>query len=81
MKWNGLKNGELLQLITQYNIDCWIVVDKNIPYQQNIENLPCMIIVLDVYRNTLKHLIPLVPKVITTLNQRFRKEVMVLPEK
>ena len=33
MKQNGLKNGKLLQLITQYNIDCWIVVDKNIPHQ------------------------------------------------
>ncbi len=33
MEWNGIKNGELLTLLAQNNFDCWIVVDKNIPYQ------------------------------------------------
>jgi len=41
MHWNGIKNGGLLKLILQYNFHCWIVVDKNIPYQQNISQLPC----------------------------------------
>jgi hypothetical protein len=45
MQWNGIKNGELLKLLERNNFDCWIVVDKNIPYQQNISNLPCLIIV------------------------------------
>ncbi len=62
MRWNGIKNGELLLLLKKYNFDAWIVVDKNIPYQQNISNLPCLVVVLDVYRNTLKRLLPLIPK-------------------
>ena len=45
MKWNGIKNGMLLQLLKENGFDCWIVVDKNIPYQQNIAELPCLIIV------------------------------------
>ncbi len=67
MLWNGIKNGELLLLLKENDFDAWIVVDKHIPYQQNINNLPCLIIVLDVYRNTLKHLLPLMPQVLDAL--------------
>ena len=48
----------------------WIVVDKNIPYQQNLSNLPCLIVVLGVYRNTLKHLCPLIPKIFEVLQTK-----------
>lgn len=48
MGWNGIKNGELLLLLKENNYDAWIVVDKNIPYQQNISGLPCLIVVLDI---------------------------------
>jgi predicted nuclease of predicted toxin-antitoxin system len=68
MGWNGIKNGELLLLLKENNFDAWIVVDKNIPYQQNTANLSCSVIVLDVYRNTLKHLLPLVPQILNVLN-------------
>lgn len=67
MQWNGVKNGVLLQLLKDYNFNCWIVVDKNIPYQQNISKLPCPVIVLDVFRNTLKHIAPLFADVLIVL--------------
>ena len=57
----------LLNLLKEHNFDCWIVVDKNIPYQQNISTLPCLIIVLDVFRNTLKHITPMLPVVLAAL--------------
>ncbi len=41
MGWNGIKNGKLLLLLKEAGFDAWIVVDKNIPYQQNLANLPC----------------------------------------
>src|SRR5207253_2369197 len=68
MDWNGIKNGELLRLLKRNNFDVWIAVDKNIPYQQNISDLPCLVIVLDVYRNTLKHLTPLIPGILKVIN-------------
>ncbi len=52
------------------------VIDKNIPYQQNISNLPCLVVVLDVYRNTLKRLLPLIPKILETL--KYQKERIVI---
>jgi len=78
MKWNGLSNGTLLQLIKENKFDCWIVVDKNIPHQQNITKIPCQIIVLDVHRNTLKHLIAFVADVVDLVKQASDKTVVVL---
>lgn len=42
MRWNGIKNGQLLSLLETYDFEVWIVVDKNILYQQNLSTLPCM---------------------------------------
>ena len=80
MNWNGIKNGALLKLLGQHSFDCWIVVDKNLPYQQNISTLPCLIIVLDVFRNTLKHLTPLMASLLDVLNNPAEKKVMVITE-
>ncbi len=76
--WNGIKNGELLILLKQKKFNAWIVVDKNIPYQQNIANLPCLVIVLDVYRNTLKYLIALVPKIMAVLDNQKEEKIVIV---
>lgn len=78
MGWNGIKNGQLLQLIRDNKFDVWIVVDKNIPYQQNLSNLSCLIIVLNIYRNTLKHLLPLVPKILEVLQKENIQKVVIV---
>jgi predicted nuclease of predicted toxin-antitoxin system len=61
--WLGKKNGELLKLMIADNFELFITVDKNLPYQQNLERLPLTIFVLnakDNRRSTLQKLIPLV---------------------
>jgi hypothetical protein len=78
MKWNGVKNGALLKLLQEHNFDCWIVVDKNIPYQQNQAKLPCTILILDVVRNTLKHIAPLVVQIQDRLSERAGKEIIII---
>lgn len=80
MNWNGIKNGKLLLLLEENSFNGWIVVDKNIPYQQNISNLPCLVIVLDVYRNTLKHLAQLVPKILNVLSNETTDKIIVVRE-
>jgi len=81
MGWNGIKNGDLLLLLSQNNFDCWIVVDKNIPYQQNISRLPCLIIFLDVFRNTLAHLQSLLPELLDVLKENISEKIIVIEEK
>lgn len=80
MQWNGIKNGALLQLLKDNNFNYWIVVDKNIPYQQNISKLPCTIIVLDVFRNTLEHIAPLLPYLLTAIDSISENKVIVISE-
>jgi hypothetical protein len=78
MGWNGIKNGQLLQLLEEHSFDTWIVVDKNIPYQQNVANLPCLIIVLNVKRNTLQHLLPLVPQIESALQKDSPDKIVII---
>lgn len=80
MQWNGIKNGELLQLLKKHNFNCWVVVDKNIPYQQNILKLSCTVIVLDVLRNTLENLTPLFPDLLTAIESISENKVLVIPK-
>ena len=80
MNWNGIKNGELLILLAQHDFDCWIVADKNIPYQQNISRLPCLVIVLNVFRNTLAHLQALLPKVFDVLRKSTSEKIIIIEE-
>lgn len=59
--WGGVKNGALLALAAK-DFDVFITVDKNLPYQQNLDTLPIAVVVLYARSNELPHLLPLVPK-------------------
>ena len=50
--WSGVTNGKLLALAATA-FDAFITVDKNLPYQQNLESLPIALIVLGSYSNEL----------------------------
>ena len=59
MGWGGMKNGDLLALAAK-DFDAFLTVDKNLPYQLNLANLPVAVIVLEAYSNELAALLPLV---------------------
>ena len=80
MGWAGVKNGELMQLLSENKFDFWIVVDKNIPYQQNTKDISFTIIVLNVFRNTLKNIHAILPKILDTLKIPSSNNVVVINE-
>ena len=57
MGWGWVKNGALLALAAK-EFDAFLIVDKNLPYQQNVANLPVAVIVLEAYSNELGALLP-----------------------
>ena len=59
MGWGGIKNGALLALVAK-EFDAFLTVDKNLPYQQNLADLPIAVIVLEACSNELAALLPLV---------------------
>ena len=80
MGWSGIKNGELMQLLSRNNFDYWIVADKNIHYQQNTKDISFSIIVLDVHRNTLKNIQALLPKILDIVKDPSSNKVIVINE-
>src|SRR6185437_4705383 len=44
--WLGKKNGELLKLMIDSSFELFITLDRNLPYQQNLDRLPLTICVL-----------------------------------
>ncbi|HET7479893.1 MAG TPA: DUF5615 family PIN-like protein [Rubrobacteraceae bacterium] len=64
--WKGKRNGELLNL-AQRDFDVLLTTDRNIPYQQNISRLDLAVVILEVKRNTLEDLTPLMERVNTSL--------------
>jgi hypothetical protein len=78
MGWNGIKNGQLLQLMAAHNFDVLIGVDKSMPYQQNETTLPVSVIVLDVGRNTLSNLKAYLPILLDYLAKPSERRMITL---
>lgn len=67
MDWLGKKNGELLKLMAENNFELFITVDRNLPYQQNLQRLTLTICVLRAKDNTRETLRLLIPRIFVHL--------------
>lgn len=61
--WNGVKNGELLQLLLENKFDALLTFDKNLKYQQNFRKYSLTVFVLSAKINSYEVLTKLIPKV------------------
>ncbi len=67
MGWASAKNGELLKLAAAEGWNALSSADKNMQYQQSSTELAIAVIVLAPVMNRLADLVPLVPTIITLL--------------
>ena len=67
MGWSGLRNGELLVLMRESGFECFVTIDQNVEFQQNVKASGIAVIVLRAHTNRLKDLRPLVPAVLRAL--------------
>lgn len=79
-KWLGKKNGELLRLTVGDSFDVFVTVDRNLPYQQNLDALPFTIVVLCAKDNRRETLRKLIPKIFETLEQGIVNTVVEISE-
>ena len=63
MEWLGKKNGELLGLIVFNGFDYFVIIDKNLRYQQNLDRFELKIFLLLAVNNRRETLQALVEKV------------------
>lgn len=61
-------NGALLRAVAP-DYDVFLTRDKNIPFQQNLKNLPLAFVVLRARSNSLADLLPLVPGLLAALDR------------
>ena len=67
--WLGQKNGALLKLMVEDGFDILVTVDRNLPYQQNLERLPLTIFVLCAFDNRRATLAKLIPNLFDRLDE------------
>jgi len=66
--WNGKTNGELLQLMLDEGFDALFTFDRNLQYQQNFQEYPISVLILDAEDNsylTLKTFVPAIHQLLT----------------
>lgn len=66
--WNGIKNGDLLDLLIQNNFKALLTFDKNLQHQQNFTKYTITVFVLSASINSYDELTKLSPKVKEYLN-------------
>lgn|SRR5215213_246913 len=71
----GLKNGALLRIASR-EFDVLITVDQNIPFQQNLSELPIAIVILATRSNRYSELRTLAPTVLKALTSIRTGEVI-----
>lgn len=74
--WLGKKNGELLKIITEEKFDLFVTVDRNLPYQQNMENLTFTISILCAINNRRETLKLLIPKLFDRLAEDNNQKII-----
>ena len=66
--WNGIKNGELLKLLTKNNFDALLTFDKNLQHQQNFAKYTITVFTLSAKINSYEELTKVTPKIKKILN-------------
>lgn len=75
--WQSKKDDVLLEAMVQAGIEILITADRNLQYQQNLDNCPIQVIVLLTYDNRYKTLIAKIPLIETELRKLFDFEKVV----
>ncbi len=65
--WAGKRNGELLRLMLDARFNALLTVDKNLPFQQNLQASDIAVVVLFAKTNRVKELRKFAPQVLEAL--------------
>jgi predicted nuclease of predicted toxin-antitoxin system len=64
--WSGKKNGDLLAL-ADAQFDVLLTLDKNLPYQQNLDTKRIALLIVRARSNRIQDLLPAIPECLATL--------------
>ena len=79
--WASIKNGKLLRLISDSGkFEVFLTMDKNLPHQQKLTDLPFAVVVLRAKSNRFEDTHPLMPEVLRRLAEFQPGQVYVLTQ-
>lgn len=58
---SGMKNGKLMNYCVENNFDILLTIDKNLMFQQNLEQYPLTIVVINCQKSKIEELIIFLP--------------------
>ena len=64
--WSGKKNGDLIALADP-QFDVLLTLDKNLPYQQNLDAKRIAVLIVRARSNRIQDLLPVVPECLAAL--------------
>ncbi|MBP6431338.1 MAG: DUF5615 family PIN-like protein [Ferruginibacter sp.] len=65
--WSGIKNGKLMTLCIEHNFDILLTIDKNLMHQQNLENYPVSIVVINCFTSKIEDIITYIPSFVNQI--------------
>ncbi len=81
MGWDSKTNGELMSVAMNEGFEVFVTVDKNLQFQQNLKKYNIIVIVLDVFKNEIEFLKPIVPDVLKGLTDLRKGEAYIFGQK
>ena len=79
MSWSGIENGELLALAAAAGFGALLTKDANLPYEQNLKDLPMAVVMLRAVTNDIEDIRPLLPALLQALTRLSPKQVTRVP--
>jgi len=76
--WSSLKDGNLIKTAIDAGFDIMLTVDKNLQYQQNLDEYNITIVVFDILFNRLQDFTPLMPIFLEQLSKMEKKRAYII---
>lgn len=73
--WQGVSNGELLRAAVAAGFDVLLTGDAHLPFQQDLRQHDIAVVEIRAGRLVLARLIPLVPQIVTVMENAPRREL------
>jgi hypothetical protein len=78
MKWNGIKNGQLMSLCVDNNFDLLLTIDKNLMFQQNLDRYQLTIAVLNSQTSKIEELVLFIPSFKSQANKLEKQKAYII---
>lgn len=70
---SGIKNGKLMAFCVENNFDILLTIDKNLMFQQNLDQYPVTVVVLNCQTSKIEELVTFLPSFKSQLH-KFQKQ-------